>query len=455
MGDLSRVRVAFTGAPASADYALVERSTDGVNWSTVRGGSTVPINSGSGKLDDYEFAAGAVNTYRVSYVDSAVSTFVAQGTESHGSNAPLVPVLPAGVAVGDLMVLVATINTGAAATPAGWLLEYTYGPIKVFSKRYVAGDAAPTVTFTGGVTGASCQAYILAFRNAAQGYQATSAVTNASAQNVTLPALVAGAAFCAILNLAWKANGAATSASVPGGPLTTLPNATGDGSSGFWGVVPASANLTSFPSQTLTVVGGVAAVSRALTMAWRQADYVTRDTASLTPVPSSVWLKNPSRPSLNTAVTVTDWSDITRPDRGSEIDVIGRTRPVAVTDVLGSRRVTLTITTPTLDAAADMDKRLATGEPIFLQAPEASCPVPTMYAVIKGTSQSRHSKRTARRYFDLPLVEVAAPGSIIAGDTILYVDVITTWVSYSAVLAAKATYSDLMDSISTAVVIVP
>jgi hypothetical protein len=452
--DLSRVRLNFSSAPAAADYALIERSTDSVNWVTVRGGSTVPINSGSGKLDDYEFEAGKANTYRASYVDSAAITFVAQGTESHGSNAPLATALPAGIAVGDLMLLVATINTGTADTPTGWLLEYNYGPITVFSRRYVTGDTAPTVTFTGGITNASNQAYIIAWRNAQPGYQAVNSLTNASAQNVALASLTGGGTYRAYFYMAWKANGAATSSSVPAGPLTTLPNAVGDGSSNFYGVVPGTNNLSALAAQTLTVVGGVAAVSRALTMSWRQADYVTRDTATITPSPGSIWLKNPSRPGLNTPVTVTGFSDITRPDRGAELDVIGRTMPVAITDVLGSRRITITITTTNLSDAADMDKRLATGEPIFLQAPDASCPIPTMYAVVKGTAQKRNSMRTKRRFFDLPLVEVAAPGSVVTGDTILYVDVTTTWATYADVLAAKATYSDLIDSISTGVVIV-
>jgi hypothetical protein len=67
-------------------------------------------------------------------------------------------------------------------------------------------------------------------------------------------------------------------------------------------------NLASVAAQTLTVTGGVAAISRSLMFAFRAADYVTQDTANPHPTMDRVWIKNLQRPYLNRAVTVTDWT---------------------------------------------------------------------------------------------------------------------------------------------------
>lgn len=456
MGDLSRVRVSFTSAPTYADYALIERSTDGVNWATVRGGSTVPINSGAGKIDDYEFESGKLNTYRASYVDSAVIFGLGQGTAVSGVNVSLTPPFAGAEAPGDLLLCFASISNsgvGTVNTPTGYTPLVVSGNMALFGRRFVAGDTAPTVTFSGGAAGVDTIAQMCKIVNAELVPLTSAAQLNASAQNIAVPGITINATNTLYLALGWKAS---TITSATGGTTTQIGLKSGAVSALTWFYQSfPTAGPGAIAAGTITATGGAAAISRGAALALRKADYVTQDTASLTPTPTSVWLKNPSRPSLNTPLTVTDWSDITRPARTGVIDVIGRTMPVAVTDVQGSRRMTLTITTTNLADAADMDKRLATGEPVFLQAPNASCPIPTMYAVIGVTAQSRNSKRTTRRYFDLPLIEVAAPASVVAGDTILYADLPTTWATYADVLSSKATYSDLIDSISTAVVIVP
>lgn len=55
-----------TAASAPAGSVLVvQRSTDLVRWTTVRGGASIPIESATVPLDDYEFAANVDNQYRV------------------------------------------------------------------------------------------------------------------------------------------------------------------------------------------------------------------------------------------------------------------------------------------------------------------------------------------------------------------------------------------------------
>ncbi|MGH3424704.1 MAG: alkaline phosphatase D family protein, partial [Nocardioidaceae bacterium] len=55
-------------APMQEATVRVERSTDLVRWTTVRGGDTVPVSVDAAPVDDYEFAANVENVYRVSVV---------------------------------------------------------------------------------------------------------------------------------------------------------------------------------------------------------------------------------------------------------------------------------------------------------------------------------------------------------------------------------------------------
>lgn len=69
---LSRVRVDVAqcatvgGVPAPVGSTwTVQRSTDLVRWTTVRGGMAVPVDTDAEPIDDYEFAANLDNQYRV------------------------------------------------------------------------------------------------------------------------------------------------------------------------------------------------------------------------------------------------------------------------------------------------------------------------------------------------------------------------------------------------------
>ena len=73
---LSRVRLAATALDDDT-AALFERSINGVRWTTVRGGAAVEIDgSDEAALDDYEFAAGVLNHYRVTAGGDVFTTTV-------------------------------------------------------------------------------------------------------------------------------------------------------------------------------------------------------------------------------------------------------------------------------------------------------------------------------------------------------------------------------------------
>ncbi|MFD4196617.1 hypothetical protein [Amycolatopsis thermoflava] len=456
--DLSRVRLAVTGAPALADHAFIERSTDQITWTTVRGGDTVALAGGAGQLDDYEFMPGVPNYYRASYVDAGdiTSVGVTGGGPVTGNNTSLSPALPAGIAPGDLLVLIASIRnsgTGTVNTPTGWTDMVTAGNVKVMGRRYVTGDAAPTVTFTGGAAGASTTAVVWAVHNADLTPTTQNAQLNASAQNVAYPGItVPGTSQLSVL-VAWKQAQPSTWATPVGMVgVTSVNNAQGSGDSS---AVFLAAYPTVVPSGTLTVTGGAAAISRAAVFALQRAAYLTRDTANVTPNMGRVWIKNLQRPYLNRAVTVTDWGTITRPARAGVLEVISRSLPVAVTDLRGSRRYPLEITAANLDIADDLDHCFSTGEPVLLHVPDGA-PFPGGYFVIGDIDIDRHSKRTLRRFFTLPLTEVAAPPGTIVGDTVLYSDILAAFTSYAALLVAEPSYSDVLDRIADpADVVVP
>lgn len=459
LGDISRVRVEMASISSDADYVKMERSTDGINWTTVRGGDVVPIVAGTAKIDDYEFQAGVQNTYRASYVDSSLITFVASGTHATGNNVSVVPGLPAGMQPGDLMFAICATTTGAGGpAPAGWAIEADYGPIRVYTKRFVTGDTAPTITFTGGAAGASTSAVILAWHNMQPGFTTINGTINSSAQNLTATAPVtADGPNREYIFMAWKANGAATAAStIPNfGSTVVLANALGAGQSLFYSRISAASNIPSVPGSSVTVTGGVAAISRTLMFVYKAADFLTQETVNITPTLTGFWLKNPGRPGLNVQIEITACGEISREARTGLFAVLGRNNPVAVTDVQSSRSFTIEIDVNGYAAMLDMDNRLATGEPLFLQGPVVGDFVPTTYVVTGTVSYRQDAKGSDSLTFIIPMTEVAKPGATVYGDTYIWNDVVTQYATWSAVIAGVTTWSNLIDKVSNSVVIVP
>jgi hypothetical protein len=454
--DLSRVRITCTGAAAHADYAVIERSADGITWSVVRGGNQVPLVAGACSLDDYEFAASVSNTYRATYVDSASPSVITPAAVASGDNVSLIPALPAGLVDGDLLLLKAAIRSTSASvnTPAGWALWVDGGNFRVFARSYAAGVVAPTVTFAGGAAGDDTVARILAVRNAEHGNTAWQYQSNASAQDIAVPGVVlAGTEANLVLRIGWKQSTATSSTLADWTFISRDSVIAGNDETVLWYQRTTSTNPV---AGAFVMSGGVAAVSKAATMRLTRAPYVLRETANVTPGMDRVWLKNPQRPYLNRPVTVVDWSTIQRPARSGVFEVVGRSAAVAVTELRGGKRYTLTVTTTSLDQAADFDGVLSAGEPVHLHVP-AGCPFPGGYWIIADTGERRPAaRRSVRRYVDLPLVEVAAPDGTIVGATITWQGVINTYATWADLIAAEPTWSDVLDSIGTpADVVVP
>ncbi|MGV9364528.1 hypothetical protein [Amycolatopsis sp. NPDC003731] len=245
--DLARVQLAVTGAPAAADYARFERTTDNITWTDVRGGQTVGLTGAACRLDDFEFVPGVTNFYRASYVDT--------------------------------------------------------------------------------------------------------------------------------------------------------------------GVIPA------------TTLG--------------------QDTANLTPSMVDVWLKNVLRPNLNQKVRPAGRISISRKSRSATFDIVGRTVPVAVTDVRGAREFQLQLLVDTWAERDVLDNVLGTGDVLQLHVPPGS-PTTSAFVMVGDTTYD-----DATGLYTLPLTEVARPDGTLIGETILWLDVTAEYATWADVLAAEPTWSDLVSQIAS------
>jgi hypothetical protein len=178
-------------------------------------------------------------------------------------------------------------------------------------------------------------------------------------------------------------------------------------------------------------------------------------TANITPTQTGVWLKSITRPFLNRAVEVVDHSDITRPARNGVFEVIGRSFPIAVTDVRGSRRWNMTVKVETPADADAFDLVLASGDPLYIQT-DGQHDIPGGYVVVGDSTRRRFGHASQRRWFDLPCTEVAAPGPDVVGVTITWDLLMAEYGSWTAVLAAFGSWSDILEYVADpSVVIVP
>lgn len=469
--NLARVRVDAT-ALAAADVATIERSVDQIQWTVCRGGSAWPCTAGAFDLtfDDYEFEDGVPNYYRVRGIETAAITFLGAGTAATGNNASVVPTLPAGLVEGDLMVCFASIRnsgTGTVNIPAveaqGWEVIWSFGTTEgvqrngtLFGRRYVSGDVAPTISFSGGVANADTLARIEAWRSAGLSPVTGIDQLNASAQDVAYPALTIPQDGMLIIDGLWKQDDFSATPSgrpefISGGNWVS----TAGDDAGMAMYYQIQTDATNLASGSHTVTGGAAAISRSVTVALAHAEFLNEQTNSITPDLDGVWLKSLRFPFLNRKVNVLDYSDIQRQDNNGVFHVLGRTLPVAVTDARGSREWTMTVWTETAGDAADLDTVLASGDLEFIHVP-ADCTVPGGYVVVGTTTERKTRPHAVRRHFDLPVTEVAAPKQDSMGSTATWQTVLDNYATWADLIADKATWADVLELIGSAdEVIVP
>lgn len=453
---LSRVRV-DADSLAGADYATVERSTDQVNWTVVRGGSEVGVTGGAFDLpvDDYEFSPDVANYYRVRGVSTDPITYVASGAGASNANAggtgTLTPVLPAGLTVGDLLVAIVSCRdtAGRVVVPNGWTMMVEFDNVAFVGRYYQSGDVAPTFDWTGDAAAATLLGQQHAFTNAGLVPVTSASQANASTQDVDYPGLTVPADDLLIIASAWKQAEWA-------GAVDQLAGMTEIGD--FYDTIGDDAGMaTDYVIQTTAAditagsfnVAGtpINAVSRGSVVALMHAAYLNEQTDSITPTLDAIWLKSIARPFLNQQVDVVQGATMTvsRPARSGVFDVVGRSLPIAVNDVRKSRRWTMQVRTETADARDTLTLLLASGDVALVQAPAACANlVPTGYVTVGDVDQTWHALRPLSVLHTLPVAEVAPPGPDVVGAAQTWATVLATYSSWSAVLAAHADWADLL-----------
>jgi hypothetical protein len=464
--DFGRVQISFTGANTDADYAKVEYSRDQITWSTIRGGDAVPVSGGAGHVDHYDgYLFGATNYYRVTAIDAAVPGVFGTGSFATANNATLNPALPVGsIPTGAKLALFVTHANPAATigTPAGWTRLAGGGTNQaIFYRDYAAGVTAPAVTFAGGAAGDSCSAQIRAYTNVADpvhvAYQA-----NASAQNIDYPASSVPTGL-GVLHL-WKAS---VFTGVSGLPSQYVGAAAGGGNNTagsndesqlYYHTTPSPGTI---PLGTVLYTGGVADVSRARIIQLPVRAFTDQGTTSTTPVLPNAntkpyWLMNPGRPGQNIRVEITGFTEITQDGRTGVFEVVGRSAPVIVSDIMKSAAYEFTIDAANKQAAKELAARIALGDPMYLLVGDPNADIDTFY----------FTALSLKRTLDAPLGswsvtvsarEVSQPAPAVYGSTYIWNDVTTNYASWTAVLAdpQNTSWSNLVDKISSTVIIVP
>lgn len=275
----------------SATYAKLDTEGSELHAAATNVATTMDVATTSGPLWSTDDAEDGfpwwVDGEKVTVTDIAPSlvTYGAVGAAAHGNNASVVPSLPASLAQGNLMVMVAAIRnsgTGVPSTPAGWTrwpVFQSTDNVQVFAKVAGASESAPTVTFTGGVANADTSAQILRlagkWHSASFALLGNASALNASAQNIAYPGLSRPEADnCIILYLGWKQDDFTSVATIAGATeIAEASTTTGDDQSLVWDYV-IQTTAAHIPAGVFTVTGGASAISRGAVVAIR-CDYQT------------------------------------------------------------------------------------------------------------------------------------------------------------------------------------
>jgi hypothetical protein len=439
----AKTTVAITSAPANASSALIERSTDQITWTTVRGATSLPLSGSAASIDDYEFCDGMVNYYRATYFDSSIPAAVgtpaaATVVTSAGASASVTPTLPTGLSIGDV-VMVTIANTKATASnpaaPAGWTLLALDGDgLAVYCADWSASLTIPAFTVTGLASADKVIGKATAIRNVGPALGNAQSQVNAASTAISWPAFgtLPGTA------QAGPIIGFSRSVSTASSPTGD----TRDTGTGYT-LVTWIVTIPSYGAGAFTLSGATSATSSVLQVNMAARAYVSQETGTVTPALSSVWIKDPLRPYLNRAVTLINVDTVKRAARTGVFAIIARSLPVAVTDLVGGRTTTMTLRCTTPAIASDIVSCLTTGETQFVHTPHGSR-MPSLYCVLGELDVVFPSQTGPSRQITVPVTEVVAPSPYLAAVLSSWQTVVSTYATWSALIAAKATWADVL-----------
>lgn len=219
-------------------------------------------------------AGGRAEDMNVTAVAAGTPSFVNAGTAAHADNASVNPGQPASIQKGDLIFgFTAIRNTaafsGAVTNPGGWLSVIDLQHISLVMQVWDGAFGAPTFGFSGGAAGDTTSAQLAAFRNVAPRVLSSATVSNASAQNIAMPALTSATVKRhkpLLLAGGWKQDDLLTAALTGwtqiGAPSSTL----GNDQSLCWFYLQQT-ETADIAAATATITGGASAISKGFVVA--------------------------------------------------------------------------------------------------------------------------------------------------------------------------------------------
>jgi hypothetical protein len=231
----------------------------------------VAVNCGAADLrcrwahDDGDYVVSTSGeTMTVTAISSPAATYIAAGTAAHADNASTTPGLPAGMAKGDVMLILAAIRGTAAAPdiPTGYSRLADLGNVALFGKIHSGSESAPVVSYVGGSAGDTTSAQMAAFRSTQLSVLNAAAGPGGSSANIATPAMTIDRGRCVVIAIGWRADDWTSVTSPAGFTEIDEPDSTTGNDQGItWGY-QIQTTATDAAIGTFTVTGGGAATTK-------------------------------------------------------------------------------------------------------------------------------------------------------------------------------------------------
>ena len=472
LDDLSRVRVALSDLPdgtVQVQRAANAGATDAI-WQRgiVRGGSALPIESGSGQIDDFEFFADVATHYRVVPVDPPAGLLLAGVSGDYASTPDH-----------------ASLDITGDQTLVGWAHtdDWTAGTVTLAARYLASGDnRAVQLRLVDGVP------QLVWSTDGAGGLSFISALDGDS-NVLPLPADAGDLALQALLDVdngnsehevsfwvasdpdgAWQQWGVTrvlsgtTSVATVAAPFEA--GARNGGTEQLWtgrvyrtwlrdGLATDSGTLVAdarFDQQT----GGSGQFTDPIGRQWTvhgDAYVVGIEQDDITAsLDGQVWLKSIKYPSTNRAVRLVDRGEnVGRGSRSTVHAIVGRSVGVATHDRRLGRQWTLHVMTAGPDhaeQAGDLDIILAAGGTFFVHVPATLVgAVPGGYVAIDSElveSRLYRGDPDAPRVFSIPCTNVAPPRPTVTGTLLTGATILRLYGSGQALISAHPTGRSLL-----------
>lgn len=262
---------------------VVGRDTDDTSFK-ISTSSGPPFKTGAPLGTPY-YVQAAGEAVKVTTMATDTPAYIGVGTGSTANGGNTSPTLPAGITadVGQLLKLFAWTDGAAATvdTPSGWTLKAgtASGKLRVFTRYYVTGVSAPTVTYTGDGAGDINAAFICAYSGLSDQlddgryrarYPSPQRQVNSSAANIAVPALSVRRDGCVVFAVGARTEDWTSVATLSGFTREILELDDGTGNrAGIVADALEQSTATDVAATAFVVTGGIAGTGEALIYALR------------------------------------------------------------------------------------------------------------------------------------------------------------------------------------------